>query len=222
MIKIKTASREFEVDRTVLENFSGYFKAMFYHKTLKENLVNTVDLSESVVSGEALECLLHYMMTGSLSFTVDRLDDTLSAIDYLHLETLQDLLYLQVWQNIDATNFVSIWKIAKKYELKEYEHLVEQYIIKEFCLDCVRQNLSEIQKLDLEEMLQILHVVDGVPLRKVSSELEVFRIAVLWLDRRDREIRQHCAYEVNRIIMNQKLFNFFSETKRCKNKTIYI
>lgn len=201
MITIKTANREFQVQKTVLSKYSGYFRALLFHSTMRENQINMVDLSQSVVSSVGLGCLLRYMELDVFDVKLDQLDEVISTIDYLQLENLQDLMYLQVWQDIDGTNFADVWNIANKYHLKEYEVLVETFISNHLCWKFVEEHILQFCLLDLE---QILHIFEKLPLKRVLSELEAFQIVSMWLDRCDDEIRRNCAYEVSMLYLKSK------------------
>ena len=202
MITVKTAKREFQVQKTVLSKYSGYFRALFVHSTMRENQINMVDLSKSVVSGVGFGCLLRYMALDVFDVSLDQLDDVVSTIDYLQLENLQDLVYLQVWQDIDGTNFADVWNIAKKYHLKKYEVLVETFINNHLCWKFVEEHILQFGLLDLE---QIRYIFEELPLKRVLSELEAFHIVSMWLDQCKDEIRRNCAYEVSMLYLKSKL-----------------
>ena len=198
-ITILTSKAVFRAQKSQLSEHSEYFRAMFSHSLMRENQTETVDLSQSVVTATGFRCVLQYINLGVLDMRITDLDEVLTTVDYLLVSCIQDLLYLNVWQHTNATNFAEIWNSIMKWPHSasfDYKLSIDIFIQNNFCLELIDQHLSQLYRLDVD---QIRYILQEIPLKCVESEYEIFQIVLKWLQRRRNK---DDAYEVISVFPN--------------------
>ena len=173
----------FRTPKAPLAEHSEYFRAMFSHSLMRENQTETVDLSQSVVTATGFRCVLQYINLGVLDMRITDLDEVLTTVDYLLVSCIQDLLYLKVWHHTNASNFAEIWNSIMKWphSSNDYKLSIDIFIQNNFCLELIDQHLSQLYRLDVD---QIRYILQEIPLKCVESEYEIFQIVLKWLQRR--------------------------------------
>lgn len=130
-IILRLNGRRFHAHRAILALWSPYFLSMFTCD-MREKDSKEIDLSESLIieDDEALEQILTYMYTGSLSMTISNAEDILRISDFLLMDDVKDYcsqFYLELG-NLDLVNCLRLRFLTENHNLLNVSSACQQMI----------------------------------------------------------------------------------------------
>ena len=115
-IHLRTCGQNVPAHRVVLCANSPYFERMFTGD-FQEKDKNTVCMSESISSHEALVALVDYMYTGEIEISGDTLENILSGASLFLLEGVKGHCAQFMITNLSPVNCIHMWALADVYDL---------------------------------------------------------------------------------------------------------
>ena len=115
-IHLRTCGQNVPAHRVVLCANSPYFETMFTGD-FQEKGKNTVCMSESIFSHEALVALVDYMYTGEIEISGDTLENILSGASLFLLESVKGHCAQFMITNLSPVNCIRMWALADLYDL---------------------------------------------------------------------------------------------------------
>ena len=115
-IHLRTCGQNVPAHRVVLCANSPYFERMFTGD-FQEKDKDTVCMSESISSHEALVALVDYMYTGEIEISGDTLENILSGASLFLLEGVRGHCAQFMITNLSPVNCIHMWALADLYDL---------------------------------------------------------------------------------------------------------
>ena len=115
-IHLRTCGQNVPAHRGVLCANSPYFERMFTGD-FQEKDKDTVCMSESISSHEALVALVDYMYTGEIEISGDTLENILSGASLFLLEGVRGHCAQFMITNLSPVNCIHMWALADLYDL---------------------------------------------------------------------------------------------------------
>ncbi|KAK1152886.1 kelch-like protein 33 isoform X1 [Acipenser oxyrinchus oxyrinchus] len=171
-VRVQSDGQSFKAHRVALAAGGDFFRAMF-SSGMKESLETTVHLP--CLSSPVLSSLLRFIYSGAVLLSWGNVFEiTEAALLYQVGGLLQLCLdFLQI--EINEEYCLDCMALAEAYDLVELKDFVEQYILSNF------EQVASVPKFqDLTEV-QLVYFLDKDSLC-VTSEVEVFKIVLLWVE----------------------------------------
>ena len=115
-INLRICGQNVPAHRGVLCANSPYFERMLTGD-FQEKDKNTVCMSESIFSHEALVALVDYMYTGEIEISGDTLENILSGASLFLLESVKGHCAQFMITNLSPVNCIHMWALADLYDL---------------------------------------------------------------------------------------------------------
>ncbi|KAK6467771.1 kelch-like protein 33 isoform X1 [Huso huso] len=171
-VRVQSDGHSFKAHRVALAAGGDFFRAMF-SSGMKESLETTVHLP--CLSSPVLSSLLRFIYSGAVLLSWGNVFEiTEAALLYQVGGLLQLCLdFLQI--EINEEYCLDCMALAEAYDLVELKDFVELYILSNF------EQVASVPKFqDLTEV-QLVYFLDKDSLC-VTSEVEVFKIVLLWVE----------------------------------------
>ncbi|XP_058872815.1 kelch-like protein 33 isoform X2 [Acipenser ruthenus] len=171
-VRVQSDGHSFKAHRVALAAGGEFFRAMF-SSGMKESLETTVHLP--CLSSPVLSSLLRFIYSGAVLLSWGNVFEiTEAALLYQVGGLLQLCLdFLQI--EINEEYCLDCMALAEAYDLVELKDFVELYILSNF------EQVASVPKFqDLTEV-QLVYFLDKDSLC-VTSEVEVFKIVLLWVE----------------------------------------
>lgn len=129
---IKCQGKEIKVHKIILVNRSSVFKAMFKSE-MTESITNTVNIND--INPEALEEVLKFIYTGTVSIQYENIDDIMNFAEMYDMPDLRNYCSIELLENIVNETAVDILILSVKYNL---------LTVKKVLLEFIKTNISDI------------------------------------------------------------------------------
>ena len=130
-LHLRTCGQNVPAHRGVLCANSPYFERMFTGD-FQEKDKNTVCMSESISSHEALVALVDYMYTGEIEISGDTLENILSGASLFLLEGVKGHCAQFMITNLSPVNCIHMWALADLYDLHSVVNICKDMIKSRF------------------------------------------------------------------------------------------
>lgn len=167
----------FNVHRSYLAACSQYFFSMFT-KDFQEKMQNQVELKG--VSAIGLRALLEYAYTGTIVINDGNLQDVLEAADHLQFTEVLSFCAKYLRDEMTVDNCLHFLRMAEMYGLSECKRETKNFILENFVPVAHNEDFKGISGELFCEFLSDDRL-------KAQSELEVFKIALTWLENSSRQ-----------------------------------
>ena len=162
--------------KAVLVTCSKYFKAMFSHENMVENVESRIDLSQ--FSSDVMESLLTYIYTGAIEISEETLVNRLEAAQYFQVDGVVERCCQFMAQSLSPENYADFLNETLRLSLQETDLKIRMYIESEICIDFAQKSVAQFQKLSFDFVQKLLNSDNNF--LNVQSEYEIFQLAVLW------------------------------------------
>ncbi|XP_041092749.1 kelch-like protein 33 [Polyodon spathula] len=171
-VRVQSDGHSFKAHRVALAAGGDFFRAMF-SSGMKESLETTVHLP--CLSSPVLSSLLQFIYSGAVLLSWGNVFEiTEAALLYQVGGLLQLCLdFLQI--EINEDNCLDCMAFAEAYDLVELKEFVEQYILSNF------EKVASVPKFQDLNGVQLVYFL-GKDSLCVTSEVEVFKIVLLWIE----------------------------------------
>ncbi|KAL9955525.1 hypothetical protein ACROYT_G036861 [Oculina patagonica] len=164
--------KEFKAHKDVLSEASPYFEKMLNSdmKESKEEVVRLEMFSESVIAAT-----LEFIYTGSVQILTQEMAEGLIVIaDYLSLPRLKIQAEEIVMDELDATNCISSFYFAERYQCEELVLKARQFIVANFSALSKTEEFLNMPSKEVEMWISS----DDID---VTAEEDVFKIILAWI-----------------------------------------
>ena len=167
----------FNVHRSYLAACSQYFYSMFT-KDFQEKTQTQVELKGVTAIG--LRALLEYAYTGTIIINDGNLQDVLEASDHLQFTEILSFCAKYLREEMTVDNCLHFLKMAEMYGLADCKRETKNFILENFIPVTFNEDFKTVSCELFCEFLSDDRL-------KAQSELEVFKIALLWLENSSRQ-----------------------------------
>lgn len=203
--------KEVKAHRHVLSNASPFFEKLLNSdmKENKEGVVRLEMLTESV-----LKNILEFIYTGCVQLVSgEDASDLIAMADYLFLPELKSLAGRVLVQTLDASNSISTYHFAKRYQCEELVTETENFIFANFGIVAKTEDF-----LNMSSCKEVATWISSDEI-VVDSEEDVFNIILTWvLHDKSRRVK-HFA-ELFRHVRLVYVSRDFLRSKIVKNKLV--
>ena len=180
-VNLEVEGRCFLAHRVVLAASSPYFKAMFTGD-MEESRASTITLHN--VSPRAVQILLDYCYTASVTVTQENVQELLPAADILQLNWVRQQCCDFMQHQLDTSNCLGIGAFADTYSCPEL-HQAAGYFAQQHFLEVLEAGeFLELEPPKLGELLQSEDL-------NVQSEEQVFEAVMKWVRHDVEKRKQH-------------------------------
>ncbi|MGH0138095.1 UNVERIFIED_CONTAM: hypothetical protein FKN15_008408 [Acipenser sinensis] len=171
-VRVQSDGHSFKAHRVALAAGGDFFRAMF-SSGMKESLETTVHLP--CLSSPVLSSLLRFIYSGAVLLSWGNVFEITEAALLYQVGGLLQLCLDFLHIEINEEYCLDCMALAETYDLVELKDFVEQYILSNF------EQVASVPKFqDLTEV-QLVYFLDKDSLC-VTSEVEVFKIVLLWVE----------------------------------------
>lgn len=182
--------QHFPVHKIVLCACSDYFRAMFT-QNLVEARSDSVELQGVTAGG--LKILLNFIYTGELAVSLDSVAEVVGAATHLQVLEVVRMCSTYLKRHLGLDNCVDVLGLAELYSLCRLREHALQFLcqhLQEFLSEGGEDgNGQQLQRLTHDQ----LHVILQSNSLQVQREVEVFQVAVRWLQHAWSERRSYAA-----------------------------
>ncbi|XP_077869377.1 kelch-like protein 20 [Saccoglossus kowalevskii] len=129
-VALVVGGRKFDAHRNVLAACSQYFKSMFENGRFRESKQKEVKIQS--LDAEAIEILLEYMYTDSITITFSNVEGIIAASDLFLIQAVRDYCANYWTQTLCVDNVLSAYKNADIYNLSQLRDEAEAFLSKHF------------------------------------------------------------------------------------------
>ncbi|KAL3268082.1 hypothetical protein HHI36_007209 [Cryptolaemus montrouzieri] len=171
-VEIITENRIFKVHRAVLAASSPYFHAMFTGE-LCEKDQDSVELHG--IPSYIFEILLNFIYSGNINMTQQNVQELFVAADMVGLVDVVRGCTEFLIKELQPQNAIGFYRFADDLNSTELKLEAENYIQKNFPKVC---NEDEIYNLEKDILIRFI----SSEYLKIDSELQVFELALRWIN----------------------------------------
>ncbi|XP_070175523.1 kelch-like protein 18 [Littorina saxatilis] len=174
-VTLKVGDQRFSAHRVILAATIPYFNAMFTHDMVEANMS---EITMEGIEPSALEALVNFSYTGSV--TIDRYNaqSLLIAASFLHLNSVRDACCTFFKDRLHISNCVSVRTFADQYMCADLVEAANKFIHCHFKQVTLTDDFLCLPKDD------VLHIISKDELN-VCSEEEVFEAVLDWIRHRE-------------------------------------
>ncbi|XP_030275694.1 kelch-like protein 10 [Sparus aurata] len=185
---IKVQDVEFQVHKIILCDCSLYFRALFIRWSAADKKVFNIE----GLSPDMMQAIIEFAYTGSLSVTVDNVQELLLAADQFNVMKIVRACCDYLEERLCPENCIGIWKftnILPCFELQSKTFL--------FILDHFEEVVSteEFEFLNVQELADILGRDD----LNVKKENTVCEAIFQWITNRPEERKEHLLVLLSKV-----------------------
>lgn len=182
-VTLEAGGQQFPVHRVVLAGSSPYFQAMFTGD-MEERRATTVTLHD--IPPVALQALLDYCYTATITITQDNVQELLPAADILQLTWVRQLCCEFMQHQLDTANCLGICAFADTYSCPELHKAAGSFAQQHYLEVLEGGEFFELGPMELAELLQSEDL-------NVQSEEQVFESVMKWVEHDVEGRKQHMA-----------------------------
>uniref|UniRef100_A0A1A7Y765 Intracisternal A particle-promoted polypeptide n=1 Tax=Iconisemion striatum TaxID=60296 RepID=A0A1A7Y765_9TELE len=201
-VGLKVGSQVFKVHRLVLAACSPYFSALF-SGGMREADKDVVQIIG--VDTEVFEILLDFIYTGTISVTVENVQELMVAADMLQLNEVVSICGEFLKGHMDPFNCVGIFQFLEQIACLDMLEFTENYIHVHFLEVCVTDEFKGLTKDQLVRLLRSEEL-------RIEDEYQVFTAAMDWIFQDVVKRKKHVVevLEVVRfpLLSPQRLFKY--------------
>ncbi|KAF7223167.1 actin-binding protein IPP [Nothobranchius furzeri] len=170
-VGLKVGSQVFKVHRLVLAASSPYFSALFSGGMMEtdKDVVQIIG-----VDTEVFEILLDFIYSGTISVTVENVQELMVAADMLQLNEVVSMCGEFLKGHMDPFNCVGIFQFLEQIACLDMLEFTENYIHVHFLEVCVTDEFRELTKDQLVRLLRSEEL-------RIEDEYQVFTAAMDWV-----------------------------------------
>ncbi|XP_073472599.1 kelch-like protein 34 [Aquarana catesbeiana] len=174
-VSLVVDGHEFPAHKSLLACSSDYFNAMFKDYT-KESRASVIHLK--VITAAGLQNILDFIYTAWLSLSLNTLEDTLEAANYLQVVDAIPLCSKFLINSCDLKNCCFVANISLKYYLVDALEEAEQFI-KNNLWNLLQEDIegTELVELNVKSMINLIKS-DNIP--KVNEQC-LLHLVLKWL-----------------------------------------
>ncbi|XP_017275636.1 actin-binding protein IPP isoform X2 [Kryptolebias marmoratus] len=170
-VGLKVGARVFRVHRLVLAASSPYFSALF-SGGMREAEKDEVQIIG--VDTDVFEILLDFIYTGTISVTVENVQELMVAADMLQLSEVVSICGEFLKAHMDPFNCVGIFQFLEQIACLDMLEYTENYIHVHFLEVCVTDEFRGLSKDQLVKLLRSEEL-------RIEDEYQVFTAAMDWV-----------------------------------------
>nr|XP_057923283.1 actin-binding protein IPP [Doryrhamphus excisus]XP_057923284.1 actin-binding protein IPP [Doryrhamphus excisus] len=170
-VGLRVGIRVFKVHRLVLAASSPYFSALF------SGGMSEADKQEVEILGvdtDVFEVLLEFVYTGSISVTVDNVQELMLAADMLQLNEVVSICGEFLKDHMDPSNCVGIFQFLEQIACMGMLEFSENYIHVHFLEVCIGDEFRGLSKDQIVKLLRSEEL-------RIEDEYQVFTAAMDWV-----------------------------------------
>ncbi|KAM6918781.1 actin-binding protein IPP isoform 2-T2 [Xenentodon cancila] len=170
-VGLKVGGQVFRVHRLVLAASSPYFSALF------SGGMREADKDEIQIIGvdtEIFEILLDFIYTGTISVTVENVQELMLAADMLQLNEVVSICGEFLKDHMDPLNCVGIFQFLEQIGCLQMLEFTENYIYVHFLEVCVTDEFRGLSKDQIVKLLRSEEL-------RIEDEYQVFTAAMDWV-----------------------------------------
>ncbi|XP_076828453.1 actin-binding protein IPP [Brachyhypopomus gauderio] len=170
-VRLLVGARVFQVHRLVLAASGPYFAALF-SGAMSEAREEEVHIAG--VEAHVFEVLLEFIYTGSISVSVENVQELMVAADMLQLSEVVAICGEFLRVHMEPLNCVGIYQFLDQIGFMDLMEFTENYIHVHFLEVCGGEEFSSLSKEQLVRLLRSEEL-------RVEDEYQVFTSAMDWL-----------------------------------------
>ncbi|XP_061588919.1 actin-binding protein IPP isoform X2 [Cololabis saira] len=170
-VGLKVGGQVFRVHRLVLAASSPYFSALF-SGGMREAEKEEIQIIG--VGTEIFEILLDFIYTGTISVTVENVQEIMIAADMLQLNEVVSICGEFLKDHMDPLNCVGIFQFLEQIGCLHMLEFAENYIYVHFLEVCVT---DEFRGLSKDQIVRLLRSEE----LRIEDEYQVFTAAMDWV-----------------------------------------
>ncbi|MBN3302275.1 IPP protein, partial [Amia calva] len=204
-VQLRVGERQFSVHRLVLAASSPYFSALF-SGGMREATKDVVQILG--VEADVFQMLLEFIYTGTISVTVDNVQELIMAADMLQLAEVVSICGEFLKAQMDPTNCVGIYQFLEQIACLDMMEFTENYIHVHFLEVCAAEEFSSLSKDQLVRLLRSEEL-------RIEDEYQVFTAAMDWVLRDVAKRKKHVVEVLDPVrfplLSPQRLFKYIED-----------
>ncbi|XP_022810562.1 kelch-like protein 2 [Stylophora pistillata] len=164
--------QELKAHRNVLSAASPFFCKLL-QSDMKENREGVVRFEE--ISESIMEDVLEFIYTGTVEVTQENADELVAPTNYLIVPNLKTIPGRYLQQKMCATNCISTFYFAEKYDCEELVSDSKSFIHENFASVAVMDEFLSLEAKEVERWISSDEIV-------VEAEADVFQILQKWVE----------------------------------------
>lgn len=182
-VTLEAGGRVFSAHRIVLAGSSPYFQAMFTGD-MEESRVSSITLHD--ISACALESLLNYCYTATITVTQDNVQELLPVAGLFQLNWVRHVCCEFMKEQLDTTNCLGIRAFADTHSCQDLEKAAGNFAQLHYLEVLDSDEFLELGPQELAELLQSEDL-------NVQNEEQVFESVMKWVKRDVEGRKKHLA-----------------------------
>ncbi|XP_066537088.1 actin-binding protein IPP [Hoplias malabaricus] len=170
-VRLQVGERVFHVHRLVLAASGPYFSALF-SGGMSEAREDQVHITG--VHPDIFENLLDFIYTGSISVSVENVQELMMAADMLQLSEVVSICGEFLRAHTDPSNCIGIFQFLEQIGCVDLMEFTENYIHVHFLEVCVSEEFRGLSKDQLVRLLRSEEL-------RIEDEYQVFTAAMDWV-----------------------------------------
>ncbi|KAM3595970.1 uncharacterized protein V6R79_006114 [Siganus canaliculatus] len=201
---IKVEGVDFNVHKVILAKTSPYFRALFTRLSSPDTMLYEIP----ELSSSAMQLIIQYAYTGSVSVTKDNVRDLVMAADQLCIPDIAQTCCKFLAELLCSDNCISIWHFTDVCFSPELQQKAYHFIVDHF-EDVVLG--EEFQQLTAQELSDIINRDD----LGVKREDVVFEAVIRWVGHATEEREKHLADLLSKVRMAFLKTDYITMNVRC-------
>ena len=171
-VTLKTGDVELPCHKVILSAASPYFNAMF-NSGLEEASNDVIELRST--DGGTLQSIIDYIYSAEIEINTDNVQDLVQTCDQFQFEGLKHACEKFMFQQVEPSNCIGLYKFAKLYTLKVLQKGARHAMLTQF-----KDVVTSVEFRQLADTELIEYISDND--LEVPFEDAVFEAVVLWVN----------------------------------------
>ncbi|XP_002738853.1 kelch-like protein 24a [Saccoglossus kowalevskii] len=179
-VTFRVGDHVIQCHKTVLSASSSYFKAMFTHEML-ENELDHITIKET--DPYIFDSLVRFSYTGKVTITNENVQNLVLAADRLNFTEVVDLCVHYMQQNLHSSNCLGVWEFAQVISHDTLSQTAWQFAVKNFSAVSEHEEFLCLASDKLETLM-------SAPLFVLREE-DVYESLMRWYHESEADRRAH-------------------------------